>query len=83
MKITDVKITKYERNNVKGFANVTLDDAIVITGISIIDGKNGLFISMPNAKGKDNNYHDIVFPIKADARKALTDAVVDAFKKEV
>lgn len=81
MKITSIKINKYENKNTKGFASVTFDDLLCVTGITIIEGKNGLFVSMPQAKNKDNEYHDIVFPITKEGRKAITDKVIEEYKK--
>ena len=37
MDITEVKIRKYENNATKGFASVTFDDALVITGLTILE----------------------------------------------
>lgn len=82
MKITDVRITKLEGEKLKGFASITFDDCFVVKGVKIMLGSNGLFISMPSMKGKDNEYHDICFPITADTRKEIQDAVLSAFGVE-
>ena len=86
MNITDVKIRKYENNHTKAFASVTMDDALVITGITIIEGNKGLFVSMPQTKGKDKDgkerYFDIVFPTTKEGRDAITDSVLEAYEKE-
>lgn len=81
MKITSIKINKYENKNTKGFASVTFDDLLCVTGITIIEGKNGLFVSMPQAKNKDGEYHDIVFPITKEGRKAINDKIIEEYKK--
>ena len=86
MDITEVKIRKYENNATKGFASITFDDALVVTGLTILEGKNGLFVSMPQTKGKDSDgkerWFDIVFPTSKDGRQAITDAVLEAYNKE-
>lgn len=86
MDISDVKIRKYENNAVRAFASVTFDDALVVTGLTIMEGKNGLFVSMPQTKGKDadgkDKWFDICFPISKEGRQAITDAVLEAYEKE-
>jgi len=83
MKITEVRINKFENNNTKGFATITLDDAIVVTGLTIIQGKKGLFVSMPNTKGKDGKYYDSVYPLSKSGRDYINNTVLDAYNKTV
>ena len=84
MEITEIRVypLSKEDSTLKAFASVTFDDAIVVTGIRVIDGSNGLFISMPQSKDNDGEYHDIVFPKSKEARTELQDAVIDAFMAE-
>lgn len=82
MKI-DVKIFKTKGEGaVKAFATVTLDDAYAVRNLKIVDGTKGLFVAMPNESierdGKQE-YRDTFHPINSDARKALVDAVMDAY----
>ena len=81
MVVTEVRVKKYEKNNVKGFATITLDKALVVSGLTILDGKNGLFVSMPRNKSTDGKYHDSVFPLSKDLRNEITNSVIDAFNK--
>lgn len=77
-----VKINKIENENkVKAFANVTFDDCFVVTGIRIIDGEKGEFVSMPNRKNKSGEYNDICFPVTAEFRQELFDKILDEYKK--
>ena len=83
--ITKVTFTPFnkEGNNLKGFASVTLDDELVLTGMRLILGNKGLFISMPSALWQsDEEYHDIYFPITAELREAITEEIVEAYKNQ-
>lgn len=82
-KVTRVDVKKYENGNVLGFANITINGDIVITGVSIINGKKDRFIAFPNKKGNDNNYYDIVFPVSAECRNTVTDAVLRTYDKMI
>lgn len=80
MAITDVRIKKVNDNTkVVAKASVTFDDAFVVHGFSIVNGKNGLFVSMPMFKRKDGDYIDIAHPITADGRTAIIKKIMDAY----
>lgn len=82
MKVTDVRFTKFKKEggNTLGVASVTFDGELVVNNISVINGKNGRFLSFPQRKGKDKDgsdkYYDIVFPLSAEKRTEITDAVL-------
>ena len=83
MAITEVRITLRDEPKLKAFANVTFDNAFVIRGLKIIDGKKGLFISMPSRRAKDGTYRDIAHPINNEMRQAIEQAVLDKYQEEV
>ena len=80
MKI-DVKITSFTPNegNLKAIASVNLDDCFAVKNLKVVEGRNGLFVSMPSYRGQDDEYHDICFPITAEMRTQLNDAVIGAY----
>lgn len=82
MNITDVKVNRHKVGKTVAFAKVVIDDAICIDGIRLIDGQKGLFIGMPNRKDKNDEWRDIVFPINSQARKELTDKIIEMYNKE-
>ena len=67
------------KGNTLAFANVGVEDLAAISGIRVVNGKNGLFVDMPSSKDKDGEFHDIAFPVNSDLRKALNTAVLDEF----
>ena len=69
--------------NLLAFASVKINEAFVIDGIRVISGEKGLFVAMPSTKGKDDRYHDIAFPITAEARKLLNETVLDGYAAAV
>ncbi|MFH1492508.1 MAG: SpoVG family protein [Candidatus Omnitrophota bacterium] len=64
----------------KAFADVSIGE-FVIKGLKVVDGKNGLFLSMPREKSKDGKWYDTVFPVTQEARKCLTDLVLEAYQQ--
>lgn len=83
MNITNVNVTKVNSDSkLEAMASVTIDNAIRINGIKVIDGGKGYFVAMPSRPDKNGEYHDTVYPVTAEARKQLIEAVLDEFTKD-
>ena len=77
----EVRIQSIKPNeSIKGTVSVNINGAFAIRGIKIIEGSNGLFVSMPSYKA-GNEYKDICFPITPECRKQLNDAVIGAYEQ--
>lgn len=63
----------------KGSASVIIDDCFKITGIKIIDGKDGLFLAMPNRVLSDGSKRDIVYPLNKETRELFNKVIIDAY----
>lgn len=59
-----------------------IEDSFVVQNISVVEGKNGLFVSMPAYKNSRGDYQDIAFPISKEFRKKLFSAILDIYKVE-
>ncbi len=81
MKITDVRIRLKDETKLKGVASITVDECFVIHDIKVIEGKDGLFISMPNKKTANGEHKDIAHPINTETREMIKNAVLDAYNK--
>lgn len=75
-----LRATKDDSEGVKAYGQVTLDDSVVITGIKVIEGNNGLFVGMPNYQREDGEYKDIAFPITSDMHEKLKNAVLAKYQ---
>ena len=82
--ITDVRVFPIEDGKgILANVSVTFCGVFVVTGLKVIDGKKGAFVSMPQYKSRDGEWKDSCFPITADFRNELIDAVLDAYEDEV
>lgn len=72
---------------IKAYASATIGGSFVITGIKVCDGKNGLFAQMPNRSYTDKNgkvqYPETFYPITAEARENLNEAVINAYENKI
>ena len=82
MKITEVRLKEMENmGSLKAFGSITLDDAFVVTGVSVREGSKGMFVALPSYKGKDEQYHDSAFPLNKELRDEINKAVLDEYQK--
>lgn len=81
----NVKITvrKYEsaNSNTKAFIELKLDEVLIVKGLSLVKGKNGLFVSFPSSKGKDNKYYNSVYSLDKDWKAQLEEACIKKYNE--
>ena len=66
----------------KAVDSITIDECFVVHDIKVINGRDGLFISMPNRKTPEGEYKDIVHPINTATREELKKTILDAYEAE-
>ena len=77
----DVRINSLRNSSaIKGIASVTLNGQFAVRNVSIVEGKNGLFVSLPSNKLQNGEYNDVCFPCTTEARATFDKAVLDAYK---
>lgn len=82
MQITDVRVRRVEtEGKLKAVASIVLDGQFVVHEVRIIQGTNGLFVSMPRRKIGEGEYKDLAHPITAEARELVHKAVLQAFEQ--
>lgn len=83
----NVKITvrKYESSNskTKAFVELKLDEVLIVKGLSLVEGKKGLFLSYPASKGKDGNYYNSIYSLDKDWGKQLEEACIEKYNEIV
>jgi stage V sporulation protein G len=83
MKITEVRILPANENFVAAYASICLDDCFLVHDIRIIVGAAGLFISFPNVTLSDGTQRDIAFPVNAETRRMIEQAVLAEYEKMI
>ncbi|MBL7085124.1 MAG: septation protein SpoVG family protein [Candidatus Omnitrophica bacterium] len=82
----DFKVARLHRFNGEGTTKAICDVAIaeefLVKGFRVVEGKNGLFVSAPRESGKDGKWYNSAFPLTAQTREALNEAVLSAYKEE-
>lgn len=78
IKASRVKV--FNKDKLRGFADVIINESYVVRGFRIIEGQNGLFVAMPSRSQGGGQYEDIFFPITRDAREDLQKIILDAYQ---
>ncbi len=84
LKLTEIYIFQIKnqdpKNILKAFSRIVLNDEISISGIRILEGKNGLFVSLPQEfRKEDKKYFNIVIPTTSEVRQYLNDEILDEY----
>lgn len=90
MKVTQIKVDNInpKESGICGEFTVTLDNALCIHKIYVVNGKKGLFITFPNTgemrRYKDaKRYFDIVHPTNKSLREMIENEVLSVYKEFV
>lgn len=65
-------------SSLKAFADVIIGQ-VLVKGVRIVEGKNGLFAGMPKSQGKDGKWYDMVKILDDGLKQELQDAVLEAY----
>ena len=80
MKVTAEIKKLFNEGKIKAAAAVTIGDIFVIRNVRLVEGANGLFISMPSHKNSRGEYKSVCFPITNDFRLRIFDEVMEAYE---
>ncbi|MGB2600301.1 MAG: SpoVG family protein [Candidatus Omnitrophota bacterium] len=67
---------------VKAFCDLLILDAFLVKGLKVVEGKNGLFVSMPQEQGRDGKWYDTFHPTSKEMRKGLEELVLEDYNEK-
>jgi stage V sporulation protein G len=76
MEITEVKVFPIQEEKLKAFVSIVFDQCFMINDIKIIQGRDGLFISMPSRKKKNGEFKDVAHPLNNETRRMIEEKVL-------
>ncbi|MFB0518618.1 MAG: septation regulator SpoVG [Acidobacteriota bacterium] len=83
MEITEVRVFPINEEKLKAFVSIIFDDSFIVSDIKIINGANGLFISMPSKKLKNGTFRDIAHPLNNETRRYIEAKVLEKYHSVV
>ena len=84
-KITQTQVfLNSEEGKLKGFARVCVNDELMLTGLRIYEGTNGLFVAYPNDPNyKGDNYKQLFYPVSRGLREHIEEEVLGEYEREI
>ncbi len=83
MNITQVKIFPVHEDKLKAFVSVVFDHAFMVNDIKVIQGRDGLFLSMPSRRKKNGEFKDVAHPLNNKTRRMLEERVLSEYREVV
>ena len=84
-----VTVTPYERegSSIRGLARIYFDDSFIVNNVSVLQGKDKLFVAMPAYKTKQVDeqgksvYQDVAYPVTKEFREKLYGQIIEEYEK--
>lgn len=81
MNISDIRIRKIiDEGRLKAVVSMTVDDAIAVHDIKIVQGDERVFVAMPSRKDETGVFRDIIHPISPEARGVIESSIIAAYE---
>ncbi|WP_370805854.1 SpoVG family protein [Eubacterium ventriosum] len=82
-----VSVNPFERqgSNIGGIGRIYLNDNFVVNNVSVLQGKENLFVAMPSYKTKQKDeqgkaiYQDVCYPVTKEFREVLYGEVINSY----
>ncbi len=81
MEITEVKIVPVREEKLKGFVSIVFDHCFMVNDIKLIQGRDGLFVSMPSRRKKNGEFKDVAHPLNSETRRRIEERILAEFEK--
>ena len=81
MEITEVKVFPIQEEKLKAFVSIVFDHCFMVNDIKIIQGRDGLFISMPSRKKKNGEFKDVAHPLNNETRRTIEQKVLAEYDR--
>jgi len=90
LKLQVNRIHRFEgEGHLKAFVNVSVgvgandhSPLLLIKGIRVVEGNKGIFVSMPQERGKDGKWYDQVQLLDDGFKNHMTETVLEAYQKK-
>ena len=81
MEITEVKVFPIQEEKLKAFVSIVFDHCFMVNDIKIIQGRDGLFISMPSRKKKNGEFKDVAHPLNRETRERMERRILEEYDR--
>lgn len=80
IKILNIRKVSNTTSPILAFLDVQID-SLIVDGMKIVCGKNGMFVSYPREQGKDQKWYDIVRPVDIIIKTQIETELMNKYKE--
>ncbi len=81
MTITQVKVFPVAEEKLKAYVSIVFDACFLVSDLKVIQGPNGLFISMPSKRKKNGEFKDVAHPLNRETREMIEKQILAEYDK--
>jgi stage V sporulation protein G len=70
-----------DEEKLKAYVSIVLDDCFLVSDLKVIQGPNGLFISMPSKRKKNGEFKDVAHPLNRETREMMEKRILGEYQK--
>ena len=83
MEITEIKVFPVDEEKLKAFVSVVFDRCFMVNDIKVIQGREGLFISMPSRRKRNGRFKDVAHPLNNETRRMIEEQVLAEYDQAI
>jgi len=81
--LTVKRLVKFDGEGaVRAYCDLAIGEHFLVKGLRIVEGRNGLFVSMPRQQGKDAKWYDSVVALTKETKEEVGRIVLSAYQQE-
>lgn len=84
LQVTNVQVFPLREvtGKTRAFARVVIEDQLQLTGLRVVDGANGLFVSYPNDPSYNgDDYRSLFYPVTRELRDHIETEVINKYRE--
>ncbi|UCF68569.1 MAG: septation regulator SpoVG [Acidobacteriota bacterium] len=81
MEITDIRVFPVDEEKLKAYVTIVFDRCFMVSDIKVINGNNGLFVSMPSKRRKNGTYRDVAHPLNSETRRMIEERILVKYEE--
>ena len=75
------RMVKFDgEGSLRAFCDLVVGEWFIVKGLRVVNGRKGLFVSMPRHQGKDTKWYDMVEPLTKEVKQEVDHVVLEAYQ---
>lgn len=81
MQVTEIKVFPVDEEKLRAFVSIVIDRCFMVNDIKVINGRDGLFISMPSRRKKNGKFKDVAHPLNNETRQMIEGMILTEYQQ--